>query len=118
MSIMVSIAQTVVNWENFAAKQDQNWLKAFIVNMNDRNSQQPSTLGCTVWVITSGRGCMLAVAERLGGCYVQVIGRVNTPKRCSPISRCAKDTFYNDFWTHGAWCAVYTNTNYFYINLT
>lgn len=37
---------------------------------------------------------MLAVAGGLGGCYVLVIGRVNTPKRCSPISRCAKDTFF------------------------
>lgn len=35
----------------------------------------------------------MAVAGRLGGCYVRVIGRVNTPKRCSPISGCAKDTF-------------------------
>lgn len=65
--------------------------------MNEKNSQQPSTLGCRVRVITSGKGCMLAVAGRLGGCYVLVIGRVNTPKRCSPILRCAKDTFQNHF---------------------
>lgn len=71
-------------------KQDQNQLKAAGTNMDEKDSQQPRTLGCGVKGRGEGGRGRLAVAGRLEGCYVLVIGRVNTPKRCSPIPGCAK----------------------------